>query len=159
MNPPDDGGDSVRATSGKPRKPNHTNAPSTSIASSLNSDSKAIASTSPRLCSAALARRVPNRIANRAIASATYNAPSRQTGGAPSVPAAFAPSVSVEKLMAIACNCRAMYGIRPSTVTSVTVAASQASLPSRVAMRSASEVALLSRARRTRRVMNATASA
>ena len=144
--------------SGNSFKPNQTKPPSASIASSLNIDSKAIASTSPRLCSAALARRVPNKIANSAIASATYSAPSRHSGGAP-LPAAFALTVSVEKLMVIACNCSAMYGISPSTVTSVTVAASQASLPSRVAIRSASEVALLSRASRTSRIMKNTASA
>src|SRR5690606_23805887 len=65
--------DSGAGTSGSASSPNHTNAPSASIAASLNTDSNAIASTSPRLCSTALARRVPNSIANSAIASATYS--------------------------------------------------------------------------------------
>jgi len=43
---------------------------SASIAPSLNSDSNAIASTSPRLWAVVDARRVPNSIANSAISSA-----------------------------------------------------------------------------------------
>ena len=46
-------------------------------------------------------------MANKAIASATYNAPSRHSGGAPSS-AAPMPTVSVVKLMVIACSCSAM---------------------------------------------------
>ena len=139
---------------GRASSPNQTNAPRASIAASLNSDSNAIASTRPRLCSAALARRVPNSIANRAIARATYSAPSRHIG-----PPSAALRVRVAKLIVTAFSCRAMYGISPSAATAVTVAASHASLPSRVAIRSASEVALVSRASRTSRTMKAIASA
>ena len=64
-------------------RPNQTNAPSASIAPSLSSDSAAIAITKPRLCSASEARRVPNNIANTAIASATYSALSFHGSGAP----------------------------------------------------------------------------
>ena len=71
------------STSGRSR-PNTTNAPSASIAPSFSSDSTAMASTRPRLCSAADTRRVPNSIANRPIASATYSALSCQGGGASS---------------------------------------------------------------------------
>ena len=66
--------------------------------------------------------------------------------------------VSIAKLIAIALSCSAMYGISPSTNTSVTVAASHASLPRRVAIRSAIEVALVSRASCTSRTMNPAAS-
>ena len=45
--------------------------PSASIAPSLNSDSNATASTNPRLCSVADARRVPNSIVNTAITRPT----------------------------------------------------------------------------------------
>jgi hypothetical protein len=130
-----DGGD------GNPR-PSQTNRPSASMATSLNSDSNAIASTSPRLCSAALARRVPNSIANRPITNATYSELSRHGGW--SAPAC--ESVSRAKLIDTAFSCRATYGIRPSTAINVTPAASHASLPRRVAIRSAIEVALLARA-------------
>src|SRR3546814_17571723 len=63
------------------------------------------------------------------------------------------------KLIAIALSCRAMYGIRPSAATRVTTAANHASLPSRVAIRSAIDVALVSRASCTSRSMNTPASA
>ena len=82
-----------------------TNSPRTSIATSLNSDSNAIASTRPRLCSVALARRVPNSMANTAMARATYSAPSRH--GATSAPPRASP-VSVAKLMVTALSCRAI---------------------------------------------------
>ena len=62
--------------------PNQTKAPSASIAPSLSRDSTAIAITRPRLCSASEARRVPNNIANNAIASATYSALSCHGNGA-----------------------------------------------------------------------------
>ncbi len=88
------------------------------------------------------------------MARATYSAPSRQNG-----PPSAALRVSVAKLIVTAFSCRAMYGIRPSAATAVTVAASHASLPSRVAIRSASEVALVSRASRTSRIMKPIASA
>jgi len=130
-------------------RPNQTNSPNASIAASLNSDSNAIASTRPRLCSAALARRVPNSIANNAIISATYKPLSRH-GGWSALPAEL---VSNAKLIATAFNCSAMYGINPSAATRVTPAASHASLPSRVAIRSAIEVALDSCASLTRRSM------
>ena len=57
--------------------------------------------------------------------------------------------------LAVHCTSWTFYG----TVTSVTVAASQASRPSRAAIRSASEVALVSRASRTRRIITPIASA
>ena len=88
---------------GNASSPNQTKAPSASIAASLNTDSKAIASTRPRLCSAALARRVPNSIANSAMARATYSAPSRHTG-----PASVLLPVRAAKLIVTAFNCRAM---------------------------------------------------
>ena len=83
--------------------PNQTKAPSANIAASLNSDSNAIASTRPRLCSAALARRVPNSIANRPIISATYNELSRHGGW--SAPAC--EPVSRAKLIDTAFSCKA----------------------------------------------------
>ena len=61
--------------------PTTTNAPSVSITPSLNSDSTATARTRPRLCSTADALRVPNSIANNAIANATYSALSPHGGG------------------------------------------------------------------------------
>src|SRR3546814_12552753 len=64
------GGDDTLVT---PSSPNATNAPSASMAPSLSNDSKAIASTKPRLCSAADACRVPTSMANTAIHRATYN--------------------------------------------------------------------------------------
>ena len=83
--------------------PHTAKAPIASIASSLNSDSKPIASTSPRLCPVAAAWRVPNSMAKAAISSATQNATSchgrRVTGP-------FA--VSSAKLCATARNCKAM---------------------------------------------------
>ena len=85
--PPADCSGNVAGTSGTSFKPNQTNPPSTNIANNLNKDSKATAITSPRLCSAALARRVPNRIANTAIANATYKPLSRQTEGTPALAA------------------------------------------------------------------------
>jgi hypothetical protein len=57
------------------------------------------------LCSAALTRRVPNNIANRAIASATYSALSCQAGAASGVASC---AVSIAKLIAIAFSCSAM---------------------------------------------------
>ena len=85
--------------------PNQTKPPIASIAASLNTDSKAIASTSPRLCSVALALRVPNSIANRAIARATYSPLSCQAGTCALSPAR---AVSIEKLIATAFSCSAM---------------------------------------------------
>ena len=99
-----DGGACTGGTSGSSGKPHQTNTPSASIAASLNSDSNAIARIRPRLCSAALARRVPNSIANTAIASATYSALSCQAGSA-SLPG---DRVSRAKLIATAFNCSAM---------------------------------------------------
>ena len=90
--------------SGSESSPNQTNAPSASIATSLNTDSNAIASTSPRLCSVALARRVPNSIANSAIANATYSDPSRQTD----TPVLAPSPVRVTKLIVTALSCSAM---------------------------------------------------
>ncbi len=150
------GGTGVAATAGRSPSPHQTNTPSASIAPSLSSDSNAIASTRPRLCSAALTRRVPNSIANSAMASATYRAMSCHTGRAPPLPPR---PVSTAKLIAIAFSCSAMYGTSPSTATSVTVAASQVSLPRRVAMRSAMDVALVSRASCTSRTISAAARA
>ena len=99
-------GTTGKGSTGMDFKPNQTKAPSASIATSLNSDSNAIASTRPRLCSAALARRVPNSIANKAMARATYSALSRQAGTVST--ASPAATVRVAKLIAIAFSCRAM---------------------------------------------------
>src|SRR3970282_680172 len=116
----------------------------------------ATASTRRGLCRVALARRVPNSTANTAIASATYIALSCHAG---TVARSVSRVVSIAKLIATALSCSVMYGISPSAATRVMVAASHASLPSRVAIRSASEVALVSRARRTSFIMKPTASA
>ena len=56
------------------------------MAPSFSSASKAMASTRPRLCSAAEARRVPNSAAKRAMTRATYSALSCQGGGVRSCP-------------------------------------------------------------------------
>src|SRR3546814_2873786 len=84
-------------------------------------------------------------MANTAIARATYKALSCHGGGL-----RLDVRVSNPWLIATALSCNAMYGIMPITVTAVTIAASHESLPSRLAIRSASEVALCSRAIRTR---------
>jgi len=100
----DGGAEGTGGAGGRSGNPNQTNRPSASIAASLNSDSNAIARISPRLCSTALARRVPNNMANTAIASATYNALSCHAGNA-SLPG---ERVSSAKLIATAFSCSAM---------------------------------------------------
>ena len=70
-------------------------------ATSLTSDSSAIASTMPRWCSVASMRRVPNRIANTASISATYRAGSAYQSAATGWP------LSTPTLMPTALNCSA----------------------------------------------------
>ena len=72
------------------------------MAASFNTDSMAMASTRPRLCSIADARRVPNSMANAAIAMATYSALSCQAGVVNSLPRVIKPW-----LMATAFSCKA----------------------------------------------------
>jgi hypothetical protein len=62
--------------------PNVTKIPTARNASSLTSDSKAIAATMPSWCSAASRCRVPNAIVNAARISATQRAVSCITGSA-----------------------------------------------------------------------------
>jgi len=76
-------------------------APIATNASSLTSDSSAIASTIPRWCSVASIRRVPNRIAKAASSSATYRAGSAYHCAASGCP------LSTPTLIPTALNCSA----------------------------------------------------
>ncbi len=77
--------------------------PNASIAPSFSNASNAIAKIRPRLCSTALALRVPNSIANAAIINATYSALSCQAGTC-----AVSSRINIAKLIATAFNCKAM---------------------------------------------------
>ena len=91
---------SARASS-RPLNQNTANTPTVTSATSLTSDSSAIASIIPGRCSVASTWRVPNRPANSAISSATYSA------GSPKVPAGMISSPSTCRLSATALYCSA----------------------------------------------------
>ena len=101
------------------------NEPTARKAASLITDSAAMASISPCWCSVASACRVPNRMANNAMAPATINAVS--TGKARLVSASAPRTVSTDN--ATAFNCKAIYGSELITATTVTTAATDWLLP------------------------------
>ena len=70
----------VNSATGPSNMKKVTNTPTVTNATSLTSDSVAIARMSPSWCSVASMWRVPNRTANAAIASATNSAMSPSTG-------------------------------------------------------------------------------
>ncbi len=93
-------------------------------------------------------RRVPNRMANSASSSATYNAESANSGACS---LATLPWLITSIDIATALNCSAMYGTAAVKAISVISAASPPDLPKRDAMKSAMEVMLRAFATRVRR--------
>ncbi len=102
----------------------HANKPTDTIATSLITDSSAIASIMPRWCSVASTWRVPNKVANKAISNATYNAGSAKMPR----PALLCP-VNTSRLMATALYCSARYGTMPTSAITATNAASRRERP------------------------------
>ncbi len=100
-------------------------------ASSLTSDSNAIAATSPSCRSEASRWRVPKRIVNVASSSAIQNAVSESTGATSRAPDAAISGywTRMVKLCETALSCSAMYGTMPITAMTVTNPASSALLP------------------------------
>ena len=105
--------------------------PTARNATSLTSDSKAMAATMPSWRSEASRCRVPNRIVNVASRSAIQNAVSAWIGTA-SRCAGITTSgywTRMVKLLDTAFSCSAMYGRTPITAMMVTSPASSALLP------------------------------
>lgn len=104
----------------------HTQAnnPTATMAINLITDSSAIASIMPRWCSVASTWRVPNKVANNAINSATYKAGSAKMPR----PALLCP-VSTSRLIATALYCSARYGTMPTSAITATNAASRRERP------------------------------
>ena len=103
------GASASRATmSDGPSNRNHTTkGPTASSASSLTTDSKAMASIMPRCCSEACTLRTPNRMVNSAISAATISEVSAcTTPGAP--PTHGEGAAMVRNDADTACSCSAM---------------------------------------------------
>ncbi len=117
-----DGSAAARAnrSAGPPNRPQVTKMPMARNASSLTTDSSAIAATMPSWRSEASRCRVPKAIVKPASSRAMYKVLSCHHGAPaePSVP------VSSMKPPAIALSCSAMYGRMPISAISVTSAAS-----------------------------------
>ncbi len=101
----------------------------------------------PWWCSVASTWRVPNRVANSAISSATYSAGSVKKPVGPVLP------VSTCRLIATALYCRARYGMMPISAMIATSAASRRERPKREEMKSAMETTFWLRAISARRSM------
>jgi hypothetical protein len=94
--------------------------------------------------------RLPKSIAKTVSMTAAHSAPSKSNGCA-GPPGAVA--VSVAKPLAIERSCRAMYGTKPTTATTVTGAATPAERPKRAPMKSAIDVILFAFEMRSMRRM------
>ena len=136
-----------RGSAVSPASKPYAYSPTAAKATSLTSDSTAIASIRPWWCSVASTARVPNRIENRASSRATYSAVSASSGPCPP-PAAPA---STSTLMATALNCSATYGTAAVRAITVISTARPRLLPKREATKSAIEVMWWRCAMRTRR--------
>ena len=112
------------ATRAVPPSQVQANTPTAMIASSLTTDSRAMASIMPWWCSVASTWRVPNRAANSAISRATYKAGSVKK---PVLPTPL--PVSTPRLSATALYCSARYGTTPIRAITVTRAASRRERP------------------------------
>ena len=117
--------------------------PTDANATSFTIDSNAMASITPSWCSVASSRRVPNRMANTAIISATQSAVSAYHAG-------FAPiePVSTSMLVPTALYCSARYGTPAVRAITATSAARVGLLPKRDEIRSAIDVMLWARTSR-----------
>ncbi|MNP51088.1 hypothetical protein D3C76_1453870 [compost metagenome] len=104
---------------------NTTNTPTARKASSLISDSKAIASTMPRWCSVTSRLRVPKTMANSASTSDTTSAVSCTRVP---VASALAP-ISRLTPSTMPLSCKAMYGSTPTRQISATTTARVCDLP------------------------------
>ena len=105
--------------------------PTARKASSLTIDSKAIAATMPSWRSLASMWRVPNRIANKASASAIHNAVSPRMGAVATSCGMTMSGYcnSTVKLVETALSCNEMYGMIPTTAITVTRPESRVDLP------------------------------